>query len=101
VILQAWGRLEEALSPHKKKGSPLPGAANRKSLGYCYWSWGLLAPEQRDLNTDVKSYRWPTVGFCPPYLVERQALEGQQGHPVHAEEDQGRDAKSESGNSDP
>jgi len=52
VILQAWGRLEEAFALHKKQEALCLELGNRSGLAYCYWSWGLLAREQRDRKTE-------------------------------------------------
>jgi hypothetical protein len=60
LILQAWGRLEEALALHKKqealclelgdKGGLQRSYGNQALI--LYWNWGLLAREQRDRNTE-------------------------------------------------
>jgi len=52
LILQDWGRLEEALALHKKEEALCLELANKASLGYCYWNWGLLAREQKDRDTE-------------------------------------------------
>ena len=52
VILQAWGRLEEAMALQRKQEALCIEVGNRSSLAYCYWNWGLLAREQRDRNTE-------------------------------------------------
>jgi len=48
LILQAWGRLEEAMALLKKQETLCLEFANRSGLAYCYWNWGLLAREERD-----------------------------------------------------
>ena len=52
LILQDWGRLEEAFELLKKQEALCLELGNRSSLAYCYWSWGLLAREQHDRNTE-------------------------------------------------
>jgi hypothetical protein len=47
LILQAWGRLEEALALHKKEEAICLELGNKSSLAYRYWNWGLL---ERDLG---------------------------------------------------
>src|SRR5262249_4527974 len=42
VILQAWGRLEEALALLKKQEAICLELGNKSSLAYCYWNWGRL-----------------------------------------------------------
>jgi site-specific recombinase XerD len=44
---------------------------------------------------------WQTVGFGSPDVVEHRPFAEQEGHSVHAEEDEGQDAQSESRNPDP
>jgi tetratricopeptide (TPR) repeat protein len=51
-ILRTWGRLEEAMALFKKAGTLCLELGNRSGLAYCYWSWGLLAREQRDRKTE-------------------------------------------------
>jgi tetratricopeptide (TPR) repeat protein len=51
-ILQIWGRLEEAMALLKKQEALCLELGNRSSLARCYWSWGLLAREQRDRKTE-------------------------------------------------
>jgi hypothetical protein len=48
LILQDWGRLEEALALHKKQEEICLELGNKEGLGYCYWQWGLLAEQQGD-----------------------------------------------------
>jgi tetratricopeptide (TPR) repeat protein len=52
VILRDWGRLEEAMALHKKQEALCLELGSRLVLGYCYWSWGLLARAQGDLATE-------------------------------------------------
>jgi len=52
LILRGWGRLEEALALHKKEEELCLELGNRSGLGYCYWSWGLLARAQKDSHTE-------------------------------------------------
>jgi hypothetical protein len=52
LILQDWGRLEEAMALHKKEEALCLELGNRSELAYCYWAWGLLAREQRDRKTE-------------------------------------------------
>jgi hypothetical protein len=54
LILQAWGRLEEALALHKKEEALCLELGNKAGLAYCYWNWGLLAREQRDRKTELE-----------------------------------------------
>jgi len=51
-ILKARGRLEEAMALHKKHEALCLGLGNKGSLAHCYWTWGLLAREQHDSNTE-------------------------------------------------
>jgi hypothetical protein len=53
-ILKAWGRLEEAMALHKKREAFCLELGNKSSLAHCYWTWGLLAREQHDSNTERK-----------------------------------------------
>ncbi len=46
LILQAWGRLEEAMALHKKEEALCLELGNKSSLGYCYWQWSHLARAQ-------------------------------------------------------
>ena len=52
LILQDWGRLEEAFELLKKQEALCLELGNKDGLGYCYWSWGLLAREQLDRKTE-------------------------------------------------
>jgi hypothetical protein len=52
LILQDWGRLEEAMALHEKKEALCLELGSRTGLGYCYCNWGLLAREQRDRKTE-------------------------------------------------
>jgi tetratricopeptide (TPR) repeat protein len=52
LILQAWGRLEEALALHKKQEAICLELGNKNGLAYCYWQWGLLARQQGDKQTE-------------------------------------------------
>jgi tetratricopeptide (TPR) repeat protein len=52
LILQAWGRLEEAVALLKKQEALCLELGNRNGLAYCYWNWGLLAREQGDPETE-------------------------------------------------
>ena len=52
VILQDWGRLEEALALLKKEEALCLELGNRSGLAYCYWNWGLLTREQNDRDTE-------------------------------------------------
>ena len=52
MILQDWGRLEEAFELLKKEEALCLELGNRSGLAYCYWNWGLLAREQRDRKTE-------------------------------------------------
>jgi len=52
VILKVWGRPEEAMALHKKQEALCLELGIRSGLAYCYWSWGLLAREQRDRKTE-------------------------------------------------
>ena len=56
VILQAWGRLEEALALLKKQEALCLQLGNRSRLGYCYCNWGLLAREQHDSLQGLRRY---------------------------------------------
>jgi hypothetical protein len=42
VILQAWGRLEDAMALFKKQETLCLEGGNRSMLAHCYWMWGLL-----------------------------------------------------------
>ena len=53
LILQAWGRLEEALALHRKKEAICLELGNKSSLGYCYWSWGLLERDFRNHEAEL------------------------------------------------
>ena len=48
LILQDWGKLDEAMALHKKEEALCLELGLRSSLAYCYWSWGLLAREQEN-----------------------------------------------------
>ena len=52
LILQDWGRLEEAFELLKKQEALCLELGNRSGLAYCYRSWGRLAREKRDRNTE-------------------------------------------------
>jgi len=52
VILQDWGRLEEALALLKKEEALCLELGNRSGLAYCYWNLGLLARKRRDRKTE-------------------------------------------------
>ena len=52
VILQAWGRLEEAMALLKKQEALCLELGNRRELARCYWTSGLLARELRDHKTE-------------------------------------------------
>jgi hypothetical protein len=51
-ILQAWGRLDDALTLLKKKEAICLELRNMSSLAFCYLGWGLLAREQKDQKTE-------------------------------------------------
>lgn len=55
LILRAWGRIEEAFALLKKKEAPCLELGNNSGLGYCYWSWGLLARAQKAPHTEQES----------------------------------------------
>jgi hypothetical protein len=42
LILQAWGRLEDAMALFKKQETLCLEGGNRSMLAHCYWMWGLL-----------------------------------------------------------
>ena len=48
LILQAWGRLEEAMALQKNEEALCLELGNRSALAHCYRYWGLLAREQGD-----------------------------------------------------
>ena len=78
LILQAWGRLEEAMALHKKEEALCLELGNRSSLGYCYWNWGLLAREQRDRNTESEKLAAALVIFTDLKMPrERDAVEAE------------------------
>jgi hypothetical protein len=52
LILQDWGRLEEALALHKKQEAICLELGNKGGLGYCYWQWGFVA--ERHGNKQAK-----------------------------------------------
>jgi tetratricopeptide (TPR) repeat protein len=52
LILQAWGRLEEAFELLKKQEALCLELGSRSDLAYCYANWGLLAREQHDPKTE-------------------------------------------------
>jgi hypothetical protein len=52
VVLQVWGRLEEAMALLKKAEALCLELGNKDSLAHCYWRWGLLTREQRDRKTE-------------------------------------------------
>jgi tetratricopeptide (TPR) repeat protein len=52
VILQAWGRLEEALALHKQQEAICLELGNKCGLGYCYWQWARLARKQGDKQAE-------------------------------------------------
>jgi tetratricopeptide (TPR) repeat protein len=52
LILQAWGRLEEAMALHKEEEALCLELGLRRDLGYCYWNRGLLARAQGDHVTE-------------------------------------------------
>ncbi len=51
LILQDWGRLEEALVLHKKQETICEELGNKSGLAYCYCNWGLLAEKLGDPAT--------------------------------------------------
>jgi tetratricopeptide (TPR) repeat protein len=50
LILKAWGQLEEALALHKKQEALCLELGNKKSLGFCYWAWGLVLRERGNMG---------------------------------------------------
>lgn len=54
LILQAWGQLEDAMALLKKQEALCIELGLKSSLGYCYWSWGLLAREQKDSKAEIE-----------------------------------------------
>ena len=52
ILLQDWGRVEEALELLKKQEALCLELGNRRGLAYCYWGWGLLARQERDRKTE-------------------------------------------------
>jgi hypothetical protein len=57
LILQDWGRLEEAMALLQKQEALCLKLGNKAGLGYCYWSWGLLARAQKDGDTERTKLR--------------------------------------------
>ena len=51
-MLQVAGRLEQAMALLKKQEALCLDLGLRVSLGYCYWSWGLVAGKQGDRATE-------------------------------------------------
>jgi tetratricopeptide (TPR) repeat protein len=52
IILQAWGRLDEAMNLLKKREAICRQLHNTLGLAQCYFTWGLLAREQGDGKTE-------------------------------------------------
>lgn len=52
LILKAWGQLDAAMALHKKQEALCEELGLKSGLGYCYWSWGLLARAQN--NPDME-----------------------------------------------
>ena len=48
LILQDWGKLDEAMALLKKQEALCLELGFRSGLAYCYWNWGLLAREQQN-----------------------------------------------------
>ena len=61
LILQAWGRLEDAMALLKKQEALCLELGDRSRLAYCYWIWGLLAREQRYRKTEQESWLPPLI----------------------------------------
>lgn len=51
MILDAWGRLDEAMALHKREEAICEELGNRRGLAYCYWNWGLVAQAMDDRST--------------------------------------------------
>ena len=49
LILQAWGRLDEALALLKKEEAICEELGLRRDLAYCHWSMADLARERGDI----------------------------------------------------
>jgi hypothetical protein len=52
LILQAWGRLEEAMALLKKQEAICLELGNQENLAICYGNWGLVAREHHDSETE-------------------------------------------------
>lgn len=57
AILMHWGRLEEAVERLKRQEAFCIELGRRRSLGNCYWYWGLLARSQGDPATERAKLR--------------------------------------------
>jgi hypothetical protein len=78
LILHRWGRLEEALALHKKQEALCLELGNKSGLGYCYWSWGLLARVQSDTKTEKQKLEQALALFTELRMPrERDAIEAE------------------------
>ena len=78
MILQAWGRLEEALALHNKKEAICQELGNKGGLARCYWSWGLLAREQGDRKTETEKLTQALALFAELKMPrERDAVQAE------------------------
>ena len=55
IILQAWGRLDEALALHQKQEAICLALGNKSGLAYCYANGGLLARQKADHQTELEN----------------------------------------------
>lgn len=82
LILKAWGQLAEALALHKKKEALCLELGNKISLGYCYWSWGLLSRERGNMGEANEKLRVALAIFTDLKMpAEREAVTNELNEP--------------------
>ncbi|MCI0471810.1 MAG: hypothetical protein L0Y73_09140, partial [Candidatus Aminicenantes bacterium] len=57
LILQAWGKLDEALSLHKKEESICEELGDRAGLAICWWNQGIIYGQQGDRAKQIELWQ--------------------------------------------
>src|SRR4051795_12783995 len=71
LILQDWGRLDEAMALHKKQEAICEELGDRSGLGFCYANLGLLYREQGDDANGTASLKKTLAIFTELNMVRQ------------------------------